>query len=233
LPTTNKLSVASREGPAPSLASLRRYVEKSTVVGLRLDSKIPIFPTLSLSPKFTQRGSGIVDYHSGDLDAVCSHDGIIGWVSKGATGRGGFNRGRSGCGRIDEHGSVEFGTRAGKVLAPVQALHVMDDSWPVGASADDNVVFLDDDAGRYCCCYRTAMVPPNRTNPPMNSFWAVPVFLPIKFLNLRCGTFDGLHFWSSQIVNLGHVLGESSHWSIVGVKRRNAEKKETLNTFLV
>jgi hypothetical protein len=138
-----------------------------------------------------------------------------------------------GCGRIDEHGSVEFGTRAGKVLAPVQALHVMDDSWPVGASADDNVVFLDDDAGRYCCCYRTAMVPPNRTNPPMNSFWAVPVFLPIKFLNLRCGTFDGLHFWSSQIVNLGHVLGESSHWSIVGVKRRNAEKKETLNTFLV
>jgi len=85
-----------------------------------------------------------------DLDSVCSHDSICGWVSSSAMGRGKrfqFSEGM-GSGGLDEHVEAINADRDYRNLPPVVAIHV--DPWPKGAStewqAQNSVVFLDDDS---------------------------------------------------------------------------------------
>jgi hypothetical protein len=63
----------SREGPAPSLAStvIRGNLQLWTAIG-----QDPDIPDVVVIPKILTRLRNR-GYHSGDLDAVCSHDGII------------------------------------------------------------------------------------------------------------------------------------------------------------
>jgi phosphopantetheine adenylyltransferase len=207
LPTTNKLSVVLRcEGPAPSLASLRRYVGEiySQLWDCAIGQQDPDIPDVVVYPQNLPNAapeSWITI--QGDLDAVCSHDSIIGWVSQEATGRGTRFQSAAGqgVGGLEEHVAALNSERAGRKLAPVQALHVMDDSWPVGASTDDYVVFLDDDADDTGVKDKGATDPDEPTNelflggariPPNQIFESVAVG----------GTFDGLHFGHRKLLTL-------------------------------
>jgi phosphopantetheine adenylyltransferase len=211
LPTTNKLSVVLRcEGPAPSLASLRRYVGEiySQLWDCAIGQQDPDIPDVVVYPQNLPNAapeSWITI--QGDLDAVCSHDSIIGWVSKGATGRGRRFQSAAGqgVGGLDEHVAALNSERAGRKLAPVQALHVMDDSWPVGASADDYVVFLDDDAEDTAATAGKNGKGTTDPDEPTNELFLGGARIPPNqiFESVAVGgTFDGLHFGHRKLLTL-------------------------------
>lgn len=88
-------------------------------------------------------------HNAPDLDSVCSHDSICGWVSESAMGRGlqfQLKQG-DGMGGVDAHVQAMNADREWRKLNPVVAIHV--DPWPKGASAkwqnQNNVAFLDDE----------------------------------------------------------------------------------------
>jgi phosphopantetheine adenylyltransferase len=211
LPTTNKLSVVLRcEGPAPSLASLRRYVGEiySQLWDCAIGQQDPDIPDVVVYPQNLPNAapeSWITI--QGDLDAVCSHDSIIGWVSTGATGRGRRFQSAAGqgVGGLDEHVAALNSERAGRKLAPVQALHVMDDSWPVGASADDYVVFLDDDAEDTAATAGKNGKGTTDPDEPTNELFLGGARIPPNqiFESVAVGgTFDGLHFGHRKLLTL-------------------------------
>lgn len=151
---TNKLSVVLRaQGDKhPSLARLRRYVGEvySTLWDVAMASGTPDFCDVVVYPQNLPNAAPeqwIV--HAEDLDSVCSHDSICGWVSSSALGRGlqfQSNEG-DGFGGLEEHVRALNADRAQRKLSPVQAIPV--DPWPLGASAKgqkENLVdWLDDE----------------------------------------------------------------------------------------
>jgi len=160
---TQKLSVVLRcqnedDRNAPSLSRLRRYVGEvySTLwdaVSLNDNQgddsdfcDVVVYPQNlpNAAPE-----SWIHDVAQ-DLDSVCSHDSICGWISSSAMGRGKqfqFSEGM-GAGGLDAHVRAINADRNYRNLSPVVAIHV--NPWPKGASnewqAKNNVVFLDDDS---------------------------------------------------------------------------------------
>jgi phosphopantetheine adenylyltransferase len=82
-----------------------------------------------------------------DLQVVCSHDSICGWMSTEAGGSGVRFQSTGGAGGLDAHVNAINVDRIQRGLTPVEALHV--DPWPQGATMDfcaaNNVMFLDDD----------------------------------------------------------------------------------------
>jgi cytidyltransferase-like protein len=166
---TRKLSVVLRcqnddDRNAPSLSRLRRYVGEvySTLWDTisRSDNQddgtikdddgefcdVVVYPQNlpNAAPE-----SWIKDVAK-DLDSVCSHDSICGWISSSAMGRGKqfqFSEGM-GAGGLDAHVTAINADRKYRNLSPVVAIHV--DPWPKGASDEwqerNNVLFLDDDS---------------------------------------------------------------------------------------
>lgn len=217
LPNTNKLSVVLRcEGATPSLASLRRYVGEiySQLWDCAIGQQDPDIPDVVVYPQNLPNAApeSWITIQS-DLDAVCSHDSIIGWVTDNATGRGRRFQSAAGqgMGGLDEHVAALNSERAGRKLAAVQALHVLDDSWPVGASCDEHVVFLDDDAEETAtAATATAGVTANgkgATDPdePNNETFLSGARIPKNqmFESVAVGgTFDGLHFGHRKLLTL-------------------------------
>jgi len=153
--TTNKLSIVLKceGGKAPSLASLRRYVGEvySQLWDFSMASEEALsFNDVVVYPQNLPNAAAEQwIHHLKDLDAICSHDSICGWVSEGAQGRGTqfqFLEGM-GSGGLDTHVSAVNADRKGRNLKPVKALHVVD--WPTGASLEnlieERVLFVDDD----------------------------------------------------------------------------------------
>lgn len=150
--SSNKLSVVLRcEGrDKPTLASLRRYVgeiysqlwdcvmEQGEVL---VDLDVVVYPQNlpNAAPE------SWIDIQP-DLDCVCSHDALCGWVSEAATGRGTRFQDSSGIGGVEDHVTALNRERQSRGLKPVDALSVqlpgpvLDD--PLGT-----VVFLEDDDG--------------------------------------------------------------------------------------
>ncbi len=165
---TRKLSVVLRcqnddDRNAPSLSRLRRYVGEvySTLwdavsLGDRGDNG-PMddsseFCDVVVYPQNLPNAAPESWIHdvAKDLDSVCSHDSICGWISSSAMGRGKqfqFSEGM-GAGGLDAHVRAINADRKHRKLSPVVAIHV--DPWPKGASSEwqenNNVVFLDDDS---------------------------------------------------------------------------------------
>ena len=166
---TRKLSVVLRcqnddDRNAPSLSRLRRYVGEvySTLwdaVSLSdredngpLDDDDSEFCDVVVYPQNLPNAAPESWIHdvAKDLDSVCSHDSICGWISSSAMGRGKqfqFSEGM-GAGGLDAHVRAINADRKYRNLSPVVAIHV--DPWPKGASSEwqerNNVVFLDDDS---------------------------------------------------------------------------------------
>jgi len=166
---TRKLSVVLRcqndeERNAPSLSRLRRYVGEvySTLwdaVSLSdneddatMSAHESDFCDVVVYPQNLPNAAPESWIHdvAKDLDSVCSHDSICGWISSSAMGRGKqfqFSEGM-GAGGLDAHVRAINADRKYRNLSPVVAIHV--NPWPKGAStewqANNNVIFLDDDS---------------------------------------------------------------------------------------
>jgi len=166
---TRKLSVILRcqnddDRNAPSLARLRRYVgevystlwDAVSLTDNQDDGTISDddndFCDVVVYPQNLPNAAPESWIHdvAQDLDSVCSHDSICGWISSSAMGRGKqfqFSEGM-GAGGLDAHVQAMNADRNYRNLSPVVAIHV--NPWPRGASnewqAKNNVVFLDDDS---------------------------------------------------------------------------------------
>lgn len=151
---TRKLSVVLRcQGDtSPSLAQLRRYVGEvySTLWDVAMASGDPDFCDVVVYPQNLPNAAPESWIHCApDLDSVCSHDSICGWVSESAMGRGlqFQKREGDGMGGLDNHVSAMNAEREYRDLPPVVAVHV--DPWPKGASAEWQsqhlVAWLDDE----------------------------------------------------------------------------------------
>jgi cytidyltransferase-like protein len=152
---TRKLSVVLRctDRKSPSLAMLRRYVGEvySTLWDVAMATGDPDFCDVVVYPQNLPNAApeSWIDM-APDLDSVCSHDSICGWVSESAMGRGLQFQTKygDGIGGLDAHVMAMNADREYRNLPPIQAIHV--DPWPKGASADwqmkHGVVFLDDEA---------------------------------------------------------------------------------------
>jgi cytidyltransferase-like protein len=153
---TRKLSVVLRctdSKSSPSLARLRRYVGEvySTLWDVAMATGDPDFCDVVVYPQNLPNSApeSWIDM-SPDLDSVCSHDSICGWVSESAMGRGlqFQTKQGDGIGGLDSHVMAMNADREYRGLKPVKAVHV--DPWPKGASAQwqrkNGVVFLDDEA---------------------------------------------------------------------------------------
>mmetsp|Transcript_29619 Transcript_29619/g.71280 ORF Transcript_29619/g.71280 Transcript_29619/m.71280 type:complete len:463 (+) Transcript_29619:121-1509(+) len=151
---TNKLSVVLRaQGEKhPSLARLRRYVGEvySSLWDVAMASGTPDFCDVVVYPQNLPNAAPEQWlHHAVDLDSVCSHDSICGWVSSSARGRGlqfQSNEG-DGFGGLEAHVHALNADRAQRKLSSLQAITV--DPWPLGASAasqkENFVDWLDDE----------------------------------------------------------------------------------------
>jgi cytidyltransferase-like protein len=162
---TRKLSVVLRcdddnDKQPPSLAKLRQYVGEvySTLWDVAMSAtsssnddnpSASEFCDVVVYPQNLPNAAPESWIHvAPDLDSVCSHDSICGWVSVGK-GRGQLYEESQGdgMGGLDAHVAAMNAERTWRNLPPVIALHV--DPWPKGASAEwqhaNDVVFLDDE----------------------------------------------------------------------------------------
>ena len=128
LPRTNKLSVVLRcEGACPSLATLRSYVGEvysqlwDCVANDRQVFEIPDVVVYPQNLPNTAPESWI-DIQP-DLQAVCSHDSLIGWVSEQATGRGTKFQSTQGKGGLAAHVKALNAERKARGLQSVVALN--------------------------------------------------------------------------------------------------------------
>ena len=155
---TDKLSVVLRcqdtatgGGLQPSLVSLRGYVGEiySQLWDLVMD-EFPGrgVPNVVVYPQNLPNTApeSWIDIQP-DLDGVCTHDSLCGWVSEEATGRGVqfLKRGGAGKGGLVEHVQALNAERVRRKLQPVVALPPQ--HWPMGAQVtyQDRVIFLDDE----------------------------------------------------------------------------------------
>jgi cytidyltransferase-like protein len=205
---TNKLSIFLRceGGKTPSLANLRRYMgevySQLWDFAMASDNAVHFNNVVVYPQSLPNAAAEQWIYHLPDLDAICSHDSICGWISEGAAGRGAqfqFQLG-DGVGGLDTHVDAVNADRLTRKLKPVTALHVA--NWPIGASSahlsKEHVVFVDDD-----------MVSSTGTNGEMEDSSTGALLggarIPDKSL-FQCvaagGTFDGMHYGHRKLLTL-------------------------------
>lgn len=150
----DKLSVVLRceGGTSPSLSSLRRYVGEiySALWDCCYGSNDILLDVVVYPQNLPNAAPEQWIHRLEDLDTVCSHDSICGWISSAAQGRGSRYQEKDGDGRgglESEVAAINAGRRQ-RNLPPVEALPV--DPWPLGASIEfqrnNHVMFMDDDA---------------------------------------------------------------------------------------
>jgi phosphopantetheine adenylyltransferase len=222
LPRTSKLSVVLRceSGITPSTSALRRYVGEvysqlwdCAVV----DSQNPELPDVAVYPANLPNAApeSWITIQP-DLDCICSHDSLVGWVSNEANGRGRKFKATEGRGGLDEHIEALNSERRQRGLRNVAALHVPENRWPI---EDDNLIFVDDDEEQLCAS--TFREPKRDQVEPDNSLMIGGVKTPQLFDSVAVGgTFDGLHFGHRKLLTLAvSSINPISGRLLVGVTR--------------
>ena len=207
-----KLSVVLRcnDDDIPSMASLRRYAGEvySTLWDCAMASGTPEDLDVVVYPQNLPNAAPeqwIV--HQADLDSVCSHDSIIGWIST-ATGRGMQfqNAQGNGVGGLDDHVEALNADRAERNLSPVTALHV--DPWPIAGSMEMqekyHVTFIDDDVPPENLCAPEDMedaVLDEGSSSSLLGGARIPAHSLFEKVAVG-GTFDGMHFGHRKLLTL-------------------------------
>ena len=151
--SSRKLSVVLRcEGrDPPTIASLRRYVgeiysqlwdcamEQSEDF---MDLDVVVYPQNlpNAAPE------SWIDIQP-DLDCVCSHDALCGWVSEDASGRGTQFQKSGGMGGVEAHVAALNRERTSRGLKPVEALSVQLNEPLLDDASLDTVIFMEDEDG--------------------------------------------------------------------------------------
>lgn len=149
LPKTDKLSIVLRcesERP-PSLARLRRYVGEiysqiwdCVMYEERPRAELPDVVVYPQNLPNTAPESWLEIQP--DLDAICSHDMLTGWISEGATGRGKMFQTQEGVGGLEAHARAINSERKQRKLPPIKIIPV--DEFPKMLE-EESVIFVDDD----------------------------------------------------------------------------------------
>lgn len=224
-----KLSVVLRsEGKTPSLASLRRYVGEvySTLWDCVMATGNPDSLDVVVYPQNLPNAAPEQWInHQPDLDSVCSHDSICGWVSGSARGRGVqfMSKEGDGMGGLDDHVAALNADREQRKLPKVTALHV--DPWPSGASVElhqaQNVIFLDDDM-----LDEPISTPTNGQDDDNEEEGEISSLLGGARISCKSmfnkvavgGTFDGMHFGHRKLLTLAVSSVDSNSGSLtIGV----------------
>lgn len=212
---SNKLSIVLRceGGKAPSLTNLRKYVGEvySQLWDFAMASEDAVhFNDVVVFPhNLPNAAAEQWLYHRKDLDAVCSHDSICGWISDFAQGRGTqfqFLEG-NGVGGLDNHVQAVNADRLGRDLPPVKALHVS--NWPLAASSaqmKENVVFVDDEIPMSASSTFANGFDDSETSEDSSSAVLLGgARIPDNSL-FNCvavgGTFDGMHYGHRKLLTL-------------------------------
>lgn len=236
---TNKLSVVLRaDGKNPSLARLRQYVGEvySTLwdVAMNEDYKDDGFCDVVVYPQNLPNAAPEQWInHAPDLDSVCSHDSICGWVSESALGRGLEYQSRlgQGVGGLDAHVTALNADRAQRSLRPVQAIHV--EPWPMGASAalqhENNVAFLDDDPDGIAREDGGGLNGDRDFEDSSELIGGVKVPAGCLFDQVAVGgTFDGMHYGHRKLLTLAvSSVNPASGKLMVGVTVDDMLKKKS------
>ena len=210
---THKLSVVLRaQGRNPSLSSLRRYVGEvySTLWDVAMSSTgnpdhfcdIVVYPQ-NLPNAAPEQWIN----HASDLDSVCSHDSIVGWISESAFGRGlQFQKQQGdGYGGLEAHVKALNADRSQRNLRSVQAIHV--DPWPLGASNIDqeakNVLFLDDEESEMSNIIDEATNVDGDESKVDELIGGAKIHTRSLFEKVAVGgTFDGMHYGHRKLLTL-------------------------------
>jgi len=223
--TTKKLSIMLRceDEVAPSLASLRRYVGEVYSclwdVALGMGNPDDIFDVVVYAQNLPNSAPEQWIHHQADLDCVCSHDSLMGWISTNAQGRGVQYQSVQGRGQggLDAHVSAINADRQARDLHPVRALHV--DPWPIGATPspeeaeeDSNVIFLDDDDLEPCTLSSLSPLADDESggenlddvgDDPFSMIAGPRIPQEVLFDNVAVGgTFDGMHYGHRKLLTL-------------------------------
>jgi len=157
--------------------------------------------------------------HRPDLQCICSHSSIIGWVSNTSMESSGkifMNIEGSGVGGLESHVNAVNGDRRSRGLDPVVTLEV--DDWPEVCMSgvrgiDDNVMFLEDDVnddgqnnhGNYDD-YNNFEESSDVSNNNISSDAAIGHYrIPYSLLYNSVavgGTWDGLHYGHRKLLTL-------------------------------
>jgi cytidyltransferase-like protein len=235
----DKLSVVLRceGGSSPSLSSLRRYVGEiySALWDCCYGSNDILLDVVVYPQNLPNAAPEQWIHRLEDLDTVCSHDSICGWISSAAQGRGSRYQEKLGDGRgglESEVAAINAGRRQLN-LPTVQALPV--DPWPLGASIEfqrnNHVMFMDDEAldgvstNQLTSDEQQKLHTENYTGKEVadnaeNMILAGPrLSSKSLFQNAAVGgTFDGMHFGHRKLLTLAiSSVNPSSGRLLVGV----------------
>ena len=160
--TTEKLSIVLRcpDDTIPKLNELRRYVGEIysmawdvvlNIQGSSNNSNGELLNVIIYPQHLPNAAPENWITHRPDLNCLCSHSSIIGWVSNtssSSTGKFFENVEGSGVGGLQSHVDAVNGDRSRRELEDVHALEV--DEWPDVCTkkllnVDDHVLFLEDD----------------------------------------------------------------------------------------
>lgn len=149
LPKTDKLSIVLRceSERSPSIARLRRYVGEiySQIWDCVMyeESARATLPDVVVYPQNLPNTApeSWLEIQP-DLDAICSHDTLTGWVSEGATGRGKMFQTQDGVGGLEAHARAINSERKQRQLPPIKIIPV--DEFPKMLE-EESVIFVDDD----------------------------------------------------------------------------------------
>lgn len=211
--TGNKLSVVLRcEGrEPPSVAALRRYVGEIysqlwDCVMEQGDDLIDLDVVVYPQNLPNAAPESWVDIQA-DLDCVCSHDALCGWISEKATGRGTKFQKSRGVGGLQAHVEALNRERKSRGLKPVDALPVTMDG-PLADGFCDTVVYMEDDdgiksnieyqMGRYTDSRDSVDDEANFLSGARASREHEELFESVAV----GGTFDGLHFGHRKLLTL-------------------------------
>jgi len=139
--------------------------------------------------------------HRPDLECICSHDSIIGWISSAST-EGSGSRYQdvegSGCGGLESHVAAVNADRGGRGMEKVQSLPV--EKWPeVCRNDDEDVIFLEgeeEDVG-----LTSTDATQDSLGGLMGSGYRIPSTSLYNSVAVG-GTFDGMHYGHRKLLTL-------------------------------
>lgn len=213
--TTSKLSIVLRcqDGKLPKINELRGYVGEmyslawDVVLGLDTDISnrdVDLLNVIIYPHNLPNAAPEQWIHHRKDLDCICSHDSIIGWVSESRSGSSGekfTNVEGSGVGGLNAHVEAINVDRSGRGLENVGSLSVED--WPEVCQEIQNpkggeVVFLEDDYGEI---EQIAFDEVEKTGGLIGGGYRIPSSSLYNSVAVG-GTFDGMHYGHRKLLTL-------------------------------
>ena len=213
--TTSKLSIVLRcqDGKIPKINELRGYVGEmyslawDVVLGLDEDVSnrdLDLLNVIIYPQNLPNAAPEQWIHHRKDLDCICSHDSIIGWVSEshlGSSGEKFTDVEGSGVGGLNAHVEAINEDRHARGLKNVGSLSV--ENWPEVCQEIQNpkggeVVFLEDDVGE---SEENDFDEVDETGGLIGGGYRIPSSSLYNSVAVG-GTFDGMHYGHRKLLTL-------------------------------